>query len=101
MKHLGGGGASLVAQLVKNPLATREPTNMCSLATGTFLIVVQSPSPVRLSATPWIAARQAFRSLTISGHLPRVMSIASVMPPPLMPSSPSALNLSQHWGLFQ
>ena len=73
--------------------------NMCSLVTETFLVVVQSPSPVRFSATPWIAARQAFPCLIFSGHLPKVMSIASVMPPPLMPSSPSAVNLSQHRGL--
>ena len=86
-------------QVKQLPSEEARPTNMCSLVTETFLVVVQSPSPVRFSATPWIAARQAFPCLIFSGHLPKVMSIASVMPPPLMPSSPSAVNLSQHRGL--
>ena len=52
------------------------------------------------SVIPWTAACQASLSLTISQSLPKFMSIASVMPShPLMPSSPSALNLSQHQGL--
>ena len=40
---------------------------------------VQSPSPVRLFATPWTAARQASLSLTISWSLYKFMSIESVM----------------------
>ena len=66
--------------------------------------VVQLLSRVRLFATPWTAARQASLSLTISRSLPKFMSLASVMPSShlnLMPSSPSALNLSQHQGLFR
>ena len=42
---------------------------------------VQSLSRVQLSATPWIAARQAFLSITNSRSLLRLMSIESVMPP--------------------
>ena len=46
--------------------------------------------------------QQASLSLTISWSLPKFMSIASVMPShPLLPSSPSVPNLSQHQGLFQ
>ena len=45
-----------------------------------YVAVFQSPSHVRLFATPWTAAHQAFLSLTISLSLPKVMSIASVMP---------------------
>ena len=41
---------------------------------------VQSLSRVRLSATPWTAARQASRSITNSPSLLRLMSIESVMP---------------------
>ena len=41
---------------------------------------VQSPSHVRLFATPWIAARQASLSITNSWSSPRLMSIESVMP---------------------
>ena len=41
---------------------------------------VQSLSRIRLFATPWIAARQAFLSITNSWSLLRLMSIESVMP---------------------
>ena len=41
---------------------------------------VQSPSRVRLLATPWIAARQASLSITNSRSSLRLMSIESVMP---------------------
>ena len=37
-------------------------------------------SHVRLFATPWTAARQAFLSITNSRSLPKLMSIESVMP---------------------
>ena len=41
---------------------------------------VQSLSRVRLFATPWTAARQAFLSITNSQSLPKLMSIELVMP---------------------
>ena len=41
---------------------------------------VQSLSHVRLSATPWTAARQASLSITNCQSLPKPMSIESVMP---------------------
>ena len=41
---------------------------------------VQSLSRVRLFATPWIAARQAYLSITNSRSLLKLMSIESVMP---------------------
>ena len=60
---------------------------------------VQSLSRVRLFVTPWIAARQAFLSITNSRSLLKFMSIESVMPssylihchplfllPPILPS---------------
>ena len=60
---------------------------------------VQSLSHVRLCATPWITARQASLSITISRSSLRLMSIESVMPsshlilcrpllllPPILPS---------------
>ena len=46
----------------------------------TIIIVVQSLSRVRLSATPWTAARQASLSITNSRSLLKLMSIESVMP---------------------
>ena len=42
--------------------------------------VVQLPSPVRLFATPWTAARQASLSITKSRSLLKLMSIESVVP---------------------
>ena len=44
------------------------------------VVVVQSPSHVQLFATPWTEARQASLSLTISWSLPKLKSIALVMP---------------------
>ena len=44
------------------------------------LLSVQSLSRVRLFATPWIAARQASLSITISWSSLRLTSIESVMP---------------------
>ena len=41
---------------------------------------VQSLTSVRLFATPWTAARQAYLSITNSGSLLKLMSIESVMP---------------------
>ena len=43
-------------------------------------VVIQSPSHVRLFATPWTAARQAALSLTISRSLPKFMFVVLVMP---------------------
>ena len=43
-------------------------------------VVVQSPSRVRLFATPWTAARQASLSITNSQSSLRLTSIESVMP---------------------
>ena len=41
---------------------------------------VQSLSHVRLFATPWTAAHQAYLSITNSQSLPKLMSIESMMP---------------------
>jgi len=43
-------------------------------------LLFQSPSRVRLFATPWTAARQASLSITNSQSSPKPMSIESVMP---------------------
>ena len=48
-----------------------RPSQFCS---------VQSLSRVQLFVTPWIAARQALRSITNSWSLLKLMSIESVMP---------------------
>ena len=69
-------------------------------------IVVRLLSYVRPFATPWAAAHQASLSITISQNLLKLMSIqldgdAIQSSHPLSSPSPSALNLSQHQGLFQ
>ena len=69
------------------------------------VVVVQLISRVSLFVTPWTVARQAPLSSTISQNLFKIMSIESVMLSNHLilwwnPSS-SALNLSQHQGLFQ
>ena len=45
-----------------------------------IFVVAQSLSRVRLFATPWTAAHQAFPSITISQSLLKLLSIESVMP---------------------
>ena len=45
-----------------------------------IIAAVQSLSRVRLSASPWTAARQASLSITNSRSSPKLMSIESVMP---------------------
>jgi len=51
-----------------------------SASASVLVVVVQSPSHVRLFATPRTAVHQASLSLTISWSLPKFMSIALVMP---------------------
>ena len=45
-----------------------------------IIVVVQSPSHIWLSVTPWFAALQASLSFTISWSLLKLMSIESTMP---------------------
>ena len=54
-------------------------TGLWGLIWGRFSSV-QSLSHVQLFVTPWITARQASLSITISWSLPKLMSIKSVMP---------------------
>ena len=49
------------------------------LTTG-YSVAVQSISHVRLCATPWTAAHQAYRSIINSWSLPKLTSIESVLP---------------------
>ena len=70
-----------------------------------MVVVIQSLSRVRLFKTPWTAAPQASLPFTISRSLLRFMSTESAMLSdhlsPLLPSSPFAFSLAQHWDLFQ
>ena len=67
----------------------------------TAISSVQWLSRVRLFATPWIAARQASLSITISRSLPKLMSIELVMPsshlilcrPLLLPPIPPSIRV--------
>ena len=69
-----------------------------------IVVVSQSPNCVQPFVTPWTAARQASLSLT---HLLKFAQVHvhctgdAIQPShPLILSSPSALNCSQHQGLF-
>ena len=66
--------------------------------------LLQALIRARLFATLWIAACQAFPSITNSQSLFKLMSIKSVMPSNhlilLSSTSLPAFNLSQHQGLF-
>ena len=71
-------------QPVKN-YSSSPPNYIKLLKKGTYLVFqwfssVQSLSRVRLFATPWIAARQASLSITISRSSLRLTSIESMMP---------------------
>ena len=68
------------------------------------IVVVQLLSHALFLAIPWTAARQASLSFTISWSLLKLMFIESVMSSShliLLSPSLTALNLSQHQGLFQ
>ena len=54
---------------------------ICDHGDGPTGYSVQSLSRVRLSVTPWTAARQASLSITNSQSLLKLMSIESMMPP--------------------
>ena len=55
-------------------------SQFCLLGVQLSRSVAQSLSRVRLFATPWISARQAFWSITNSRSLPKPMLIKSMMP---------------------
>ena len=78
---------------------------MDRLQNGSVSSDLFSRSVVSDSATPWIAAHQAYLSITNSRSLLKLMSIESVMPSSHLilchPPSPPAPNPSQHQGLFK
>ena len=82
---------------------------VCRVWTWKLFSSVQfSRSVMSNSATPWIAAHQAYLSITNPWSLFKLMPIESVMPSrhlilchPLSSPSPPAPNPSQHQGLFQ
>ena len=63
------------------PLCNRTGNRHMKRCSASLIISsVQSLSRVRLFATPWTAAHQAFWSITNSQSLLKLMSIGSVMP---------------------
>ena len=76
-----------------------------SKTTGAFFVVIQVLSHVWLFATPWAVASQAYLSFTVSQSFLKLKSIESVMPSSHLvlcrPTSPPALSLYLHHGLFQ
>ena len=107
----------LLISTTRQPLATiillfLNSTSLFFFIIPTALLFLKVPHISGLSVsksclfeTPWTAAHQTSLSLTISWSLPKVISMASVMPFNHLilccPLSPSAVNLSQHQGLFQ
>ena len=92
---------------IRNPSFCPFPNRNLGFMDGFWrgIVVVQSLSPVQLFATPRTTALQASLSFTISLSLLKLMSVESMMPSNCLilchPLFPSALNLSQHQGLFQ
>ena len=82
-----------------------QTASLTESETSQVFVVVQSLSHVWLFVTLWTASRQLFLSFTISRSLLKLMSIELMMlfqpSHPLSPTSPPALNLSQHQSLFQ
>ena len=75
--------------------------NFIDYSPSFHVVAVQSLSCVRFFTTPWTAACQAPLSSTFSQSLLKYKSIESVIPSHPLPPPSSALNLSQHQGLFQ
>ena len=105
---LGGRLSRAVAPPKSRPMSEGGSVHLClwdplcglmSPPLISYLLVVHS-SRVRLFATPGTVAHQASLSFTVSWCLLRLTSIESVMPSNrliLLPSSPPALTLPQHW----
>ena len=105
---------SIMHWIVSNPTWFFINVYSCfiiNILLGTFLwliVDVQLLSCVRLFVTPWPAACQASLSFTMSFTMSefaqtRVQWVSVAIQPshPLLPTSPLALNLSQHQGLYQ
>ena len=93
------GWSPLIMSIISSSFIASEGLSLCEIILITYLftillclilsepyplsvvVIVQSPSCVRLFVTPWTAALQTSLSLTISQSLPKFMSIELVMPP--------------------
>ena len=60
--------------------ATKTAAAAAAAPEPILVVVVQSPSRVQLSTTPWTAPHQASLSFTISWSLLKLVSIESVIP---------------------
>ena len=75
------GQNDFICETEEGPLVSKILSDFCQAHWLLYeFVVVQAPSCVRLFETPWIAARQASLSLTISQRLPKIMFIETVMP---------------------
>ena len=72
--------------------------NLKSSSIPNTVVVVQSPSHVRFLTTPWTVPHHLLEFAQVHVHF-----IGDAIQPshPLLPSSATALNLSQHQGIFQ
>ena len=100
-------------QILTNDSGHKEQHNFLTCSTifqmrlRQFSKSVQLLSRVRLSATPWITARQASLSITNSRSSLRLTSIKSVMPSShlilyrpllLLPPNPPSIRVFSKWG---
>ena len=74
------GDQNILGETQKNEALTEDNRQWVGLELPEPAVIVHVPSRVRLSATPWTAVHQASLLLTVSQSLPKVTSIASVMP---------------------
>ena len=87
---------SSVYKSISNSLTVPSPRLFplvtISLFSKSAVVVVQSPSHIRLSATPWTAAHQISLSLTISWSCPSSCSLHRWCCPAIIPSWITALS---------
>ena len=106
LTHRSGSPAAQWASFLSCPpeMPWRRESSLPFMASSS-LSSVQLLTRAQLFVTPWTAARQASLTIINSRSLLKLMSTESGMPSkssyPLSLSSPIALNLSQHQGLFK
>ena len=96
MKNLEEYFGELISELIEKISNMLKTSNRKDFNHPICDVGVQSLSCVWLFVTPWTAARQASLSFTISWSLLKFISESVILSYPLPPSSPFAINHSQH-----
>ena len=105
LTYMQNTSCKMPGRKAKNSLGSqRVGRDWATELTEKTVVAIQLPSHTWLLATAWTAARQASLPFTISWNLLKLchwVNDAIQTSPPLSPSSPLVVNLSQHQGLFQ